>query len=217
VKTACRFLVPACMLLLCASFASAQSSADVSIGLGSAHVKANTGGIDDTTGLPCAIGSGSTCDTLPSLGGVFMSIGGDLMLNKRYGFGGEASFQPSRTAYGPVDYRETFYDINGIYVPLSEKRVAVQIQGGIGGARTGFSVSSTSCVGTSCTSQSQPLFSNNHFQVHAGVGLSLFVTEHIFIRPQFDLHYVPGLTNQFGSNIVPEGTVWLGYSFGSRN
>jgi hypothetical protein len=27
---------------------------------------------------------------------------------------------------------------------------------------------------------------------------------------------VPGLTNQFGSNVVPGGMVWLGYSFGDR-
>jgi hypothetical protein len=72
----------------------------------------------------------------------------------------------------------------------------LQLQGGVGGARTGFTVSQTSCV---------------------GAGVSFFVTEHVFIRPQFDLHYVPGLTDVFGSNIVPEGTVWLGYSFGSRN
>jgi hypothetical protein len=58
--------------------------------------------------------------------------------------------------------------------------------------------------------------SSGHFQVHVGVGVQLYVTEHIFIRPQFDLHYVPGFTQQFGSNLVPAGMVWLGYSFGDR-
>ena len=29
-------------------------------------------------------------------------------------------------------------------------------------------------------------------------------------------HYVPGLTNQFGSDAVPEAMVWVGYSFGER-
>ena len=128
------------------------------------------------------------------------------------------NLQPAKGAYGPLDYRQTFYDFNGIFVPLSEKRVSLQLQGGVGGARTGFTVSQTSCVGASiCTSQTVPVANNSHFQVHVGAGVSIFVTEHVFIRPQFDLHYVPGLTDVFGSNIVPEGTVWLGYSFGSRN
>jgi hypothetical protein len=39
----------------------------------------------------------------------------------------------------------------------------------------------------------------NHFQVHTGAGVSLFITDHVFIRPQFDVHYVPGFTGQFGS------------------
>jgi hypothetical protein len=26
----------------------------------------------------------------------------------------------------------------------------------------------------------------------------IYVTERVFIRPQFDYHYVPGLNNQFG-------------------
>jgi hypothetical protein len=43
------------------------------------------------------------------------------------------------------------------------------------------------------------------------------VTSHIFIRPQFDFHYVPGLNNQFGSNMVPQGTIWVGYAMGSRD
>jgi hypothetical protein len=58
--------------------------------------------------------------------------------------------------------------------------------------------------------------SSNHFQVHAGVGVQIFLTEHVFIRPQFDFHYVPGLTDQFGSNMVPAAMVWLGYSIGDR-
>ena len=52
--------------------------------------------------------------------------------------------------------------------------------------------------------------------VHAGVGVQIFVTEHVFIKTEFDFHYVPGLTDQFGSNMVPGGMVWLGYSWGDR-
>ena len=118
-----------------------------------------------------------------------------------------------------MQYRQDFYDFNAYLCAVNTKRVTLQLQGGIGGAHTGFAVNeSGSCVGTAvCTSaQAEPIGSSNHFQIHAGIGVSLFVTEHIFIRPQFDLHYAPGLTSQFGSNVVPEGMVWVGYNFGDR-
>ena len=89
--------------------------------------------------------------------------------------------------------------------------------GGIGDARTSFSFTQSGCVGTAvCTSQTEPVGAANHFDVHVGVGVQIFLTSHIFIRPQFDYHYVPGLTNQFSSNSVPGGTIWVGYNFGER-
>jgi hypothetical protein len=62
---------------------------------------------------------------------------------------------------------------------------------------------------------SQAYGSSNHFQVHGGAGINLFVTDSIFIRPQFDVHYLPNLT-QFGSKAVTEESVWVGYRFGSK-
>ena len=50
------------------------------------------------------------------------------------------------------------------------------------------------------------------FQVHAGAGVQVYLTEHVFIRPQFDLHYVPNFTNQFGSSMAPGAMVWIGYA-----
>ena len=139
------------------------------------------------------------------------------MLKKHFGIGAEANLQPAKSDYGPLQYRETFYDVNGIYAPINEKRVSLQLQGGLGGARTSFSFLQNSCVGTAvCSNTSQPVGNANHFQVHAGVGLQFFITQHLFVRPQFDLHYVPNLTQQFGSNTVPEGMIWVGYSFGER-
>jgi hypothetical protein len=64
-------------------------------------------------------------------------------------------------------------------------------------------------------SQSQYAQSANHLNVHGGVGVDIFVTDHIYVRPQFDVHYIPNLT-QFGSSVVLDGMVWLGYSFGDR-
>jgi len=91
----------------------------------------------------------------------------------------------------------------------------VRLQGGIGFARTGFSFNANSCVGSVvCTNETEPVGTANHFQVHFAAGVQIFVTEHIFVRPEFDFHYVPGLDNQFGSNAVPAGMVWVGYNLG---
>ena len=137
------------------------------------------------------------------------------MLQRHFGIGTELNFQPGKSDYGPLQYRQMFYDFNGIYAPVNDKRVKLQLEGGIGGARTGFSVTQNACVGTAvCSTSSQTVGTSTHFQVHAGIGVQFMLTEHVFIRPQFDFHYVPNLNQQFGGNAVPEGTVWVGYSFG---
>ena len=51
--------------------------------------------------------------------------------------------------------------------------------------------------------------------MHGGVAVQFYLTDHVFLRPQFDIHYVPNLT-QFGSNLVTSETLWLGYTFGSQ-
>jgi hypothetical protein len=211
-------------LLFAISFAHAQSAAEVNLGFGTFHDKAGTG-IDSNTGLACA--TGSTCTVPPALSGFFMGFGGTIMLTKHLGFGGEASLQPVKQNYStvydssgnayPLQSRQIFYDVDAVYAPVNQKKVMVRLVGGVGGASTRFSLTSSSCVGTAvCQNQTQPFGNANHFQVHAGVGVQYYLTEHIFIRPQFDLHYVPNFTDQFGSNIAPGAMVWIGYSMGDR-
>ena len=210
------------LLLFCIPLASAQSAFDVNIGFGTARVGSNGTGLDGAASTnafgACSLSSGDTlCLPTPGLSGFFLGLGGDVMLWKHFGVGAEVNLQPAKSNYGPLQFRQTFYDFNGIYAPVSEKRFQLQLQGGIGGARTGFSFAQNSCVGTAvCSNVSQPVGNSSHFQVHAAVGLQVYLTEHLFIRPQFDLHCVPNFTEQFGSNAVPEGTIWLGYNFGER-
>lgn len=229
-KRICRYLPILSLSLLSIPFASAQSSVDFMMGFGTAHDSAATNGLDNFDLSACSpIGSvsstsGGTCSSTPSLGGFFLGVGGDVIVWKNLGFGAEVAVQPGKSqfvnlsGYGPLNYRQTFYDFNAVYEPVHTKRISLQLQAGPGGAKTGFSINSSSCVGSACVNQTEPVVNSNHFQVHAGVGVSLFVTEHIFIRPQFDIHYVPNLTTQpgFGSNLVTAGMVWVGYNFGSR-
>ena len=216
-----RYLPLLAIPLLCTQFARAQAGVDINLGFGSFHAKANGGGIDSDLSPtnafgPCAPGSGDTfCQSLPSLGGFFLGIGGDVMFRKQFGVGANVDVQPARSNYGPLQYRETFVDFDGIYQPITTKRVSLKLAGGVGFARTGFSFNQSSCVGSVvCSSETLPVGSASHFLVHVAAGVQIYVTEHIFVRPEFDLHYVPGLDNQFGSNVAPGGMVWVGYNLG---
>jgi len=221
VRRICRYL-PLSLLLVCAQFATAQGAFDAYVGLGAAHVKSNGSGIDNLNSTnafgACDITSGDQyCQKTGALSGLFMTFGGDVMVQKHYGFGANVSLQPVKQDYGPMQDRQMFYDFDGIYAPLATKRVSLRLEGGIGGANTSFSYSQNSCVGTAvCSNSAQSIGSSSHFQIHAGVGIQFNVTEHVFIRPQFDYHYVPNLTQQFGSNSVPAGTIFIGYNFGEK-
>jgi opacity protein-like surface antigen len=212
----------ATLLMFGATFASAQTSFDLNLGFGSAWDTAASGGIDNAASPnafgSCAPGSGDPyCASLPSLNGFFLGFGGDLMLFKHLGAGFNASLQPTMQNYGPLQYRQAFYDFNAIYAPINTKRVSLRINGGIGAAHTGFAINESGCVGTAvCSNVTEPVGSSNHFDVTVGVGLQLYVTDHIFIRPEYDYHYANGLDNQFGHNYVSEAMVWVGYSFGER-
>jgi hypothetical protein len=215
VKRICRYLL---LLMLCsAPLARAQGPFNIALGFGSAQVPSNGLGIDINSFASCTPSATyTTCERNPALGRLFMGFDGDALLNKRFGFGGELTFQPVKGDYGPIQYRQEFYDFNGLYQPLSRKRLAVRLEGGIGGAHTGFSVSESSCVGIAvCSSQEEPVGSANHFQEHAGVGIQVYLTHSIFIRPQFDYRHVTGFDSQFGRDSVLQGSVWVGYNFGT--
>jgi opacity protein-like surface antigen len=208
VRRFCRHLALLVLPLLCLSAAYAQAGIDVNVGFGTNHAKSSGQSID-------TFGDGTLYRT-PSMGGFFLGLGGNLMLWKHLGVGAEVQLQPNKPDYAGLQARTTFWDINGIYQPVSAKRASLQLIGGIGGANMRFYYSSQYCSQFSgCSSQNQFLESSNHFQVHGGVGVQLYLTDHVFIRPQFDIRYVHNFF-QFGSNAVPGASVWLGYSLGDR-
>ena len=208
--------LPFALVLFCAPLAHAQSSFDVALGFGSQRDKATGLGIDSTTFLSCTPSPTSpTCLGTPALSGLFMGFQGDAMLNKHIGFGGEINFQPSKGNYGPLQFRQLFYDFGGLYAPINSKRFQLRVEGGIGGAHTGFSFLQTSCVGVAvCQSYAQSVGASNHFQVHVGAGVQVYVKGHFFVRPEFDFRQVPGFTSQFGTDHVLGGSIWFGYNFG---
>jgi hypothetical protein len=196
----------------------AQSSIEASVGFGTANASATGLGIENGSSTnafgSCVPGASDlSCQSTPKLNGLFMNIAGDIMFTQHFGAGAEISLRPAKGDYGPLQYRQTFTDANLLYAPITRKRWGIQLQGGIGSARTSFSFSQSSCVGTAvCVNQSQAVGAENHFQFHTGAGVEVFMNNHIFVRPQFDYHYVNNFTQQFGSNSVPMFMVSVGYS-----
>jgi hypothetical protein len=229
VKRSFLLLLLFCSLFLSLPFANAQSGAvDLSFGLGTVHDKATGSGIDANSLLSCSPSTDSSCALTSHLAGVMLGFSGNYMLTKRFGAGAEVSFQPSKQNYAVLSQasatsvgenlqsRLTFYDFNGIYQPVKTKRAALQLSGGIGGTNLKFydNLSANNALVGSFNSSSF-LTSANHFQLHVAVAVPIYVKDHFFIRPQFDLHYVPNFI-QYGRNSVVQGMVWVGYSFGEQ-
>jgi len=225
------FLLTALFLPL----AHAQYGFDFGLGFGAIQDSANGSGTEGNPAVtypynytPCTIGSDATCIANDKLSGFTMSIGGNVMAWKHFGIGAEVNFQPSKSnyvAFPPIteeslpaitiQSRLTLYDFNGIYQPVRTKRAAFQVIGGVGGANLRFYEAGTTGSTIGASNFSEYFGSNNHFQVHGGVAVQIYLTDHVFLRPQFDVHYVPNFV-QYGRNVVTSETVWLGYTFGSQ-
>ena len=97
-----RYLPLFCLAALVAPMARAQSSFDVQVGAGTAYSKAT----------PVNFGSIGTFSS-GKMDGVFLAVGGNLMLFKRLGFGVEAILQPNKPDYAEIfKARTTFWDMN---------------------------------------------------------------------------------------------------------
>ena len=153
------------------------------------------------------------------MGGAFGVIGADVMIWPHLGFNFEDAFRFAQASYLPnagLNARPSFYDFNAVYQPLaSDSRIVPVIEGGVGGAKVSIYYNQQACaIPSICLNQSSFLASANHFQVHGGLGVKLYVRGSMFIKPQVDFHYAPNLNQQYGSNFVPQYTVSVGYTFG---
>jgi hypothetical protein len=197
------------LILATVTCAKAQS-ASASFALGTATDGSNNQSLD-TYG-----------DVGPSLGGLFMTIAGDVMVKPTIGFGAEYSFHADQTNYAyqaGVNYRPDFYDFNAVLHPLGDKsaRVVPEFQGGLGGVNMKFYETETGCaVAGVCSTLNEYIASSNHFQLHFAGGVRFFITHNLYIKPQIDVHWVNNF-QEFNSGWVPEYTAAIGYSFGGTH
>jgi Outer membrane protein beta-barrel domain len=206
------------LLLTSVKYASAQGISAY-FGLGSASDSATT----STGCAPQNVFDSFTgfCEAAPTMGGVFGVFGADYMIQPHLGVNGEYAFRFAQAPYLPaagLNARPAFYDFNAVYQPFpAGKRIVPELLGGIGGARVSLYFSQQICAtSTVCTTQSAFFASANHFQLHGGLGVKLYVKPNLFIKPQFDAHWVHNLSQQFGRDFVPQYTVSVGYTFGQH-
>jgi hypothetical protein len=194
----------------------AQNGLDVYFGVGTMQDSSNGTSIDTfNTGNVGPANTPGYFNT-PKLTGTFGKAGADFMFTPHFGVGGEADFRFSQGNYAGLNYRPTFYDFYGIYQPTHHGRIVPEIIGGIGAVNLKFYANQQYCDAfAGCSTSNYYLESSNHFQVHVGVGVSIYLTQHIFLRPQVDAHYVNNFY-QFGSNWVPEYSASIGYRFGEH-
>jgi hypothetical protein len=234
VKRTFRYLPLLLASASCIPYAAAQSTFDFNMGFGAVQDKSSSSGIDENpvSGIffSCQQSTDPTCIKTSNLSGFMLGFGGNLMLWKHFGVGANVSFQLPQQTYAvfqqqnvstqtpgiSIKTRMTLYDFDGIVQPYRSKKLGLQFIGGIGGANLKFyEAESATDVLSGSSNVSEYFESANHFQVHGGVGVQLYVTDHFFLRPQFDAYYVNNL-NQFGSKLVTQEAVWVGYSFGGQ-
>ena len=199
------FAVLAILLFGSLHMAKAQS-ASVYFGLGTAR--------DSSNGQPIDTFGDGTLFSTPRMGGLFETIGGDVMFKPSFGVGFETSFQSQRN-YAGLNYRPLFYDVNAIYAPvIGQRKIVPEFQAGLGAVNLRFYENQSYCDSFGgCSSQNYYLESSNHFQLHLAGGVRFYVKGGIFVKPQVDVHWVNNFF-QFGSSWVPQYSMAIGYTFG---
>ena len=153
--------------------------------------------------------------TTPKMGGLTSDIGGLFMFSKHVGASADLSWRDTSAAYAGLNYRPFFYNFDAVYEPIKTKRFVPELRAGLGGVNLSYSYNSTYCDQfAGCSNSTQPVESSHHFQVDMQAAARIYMTNHIFLRPAVEAHYVNNFF-QFGSNWVPSASVGIGYTFGS--
>jgi hypothetical protein len=200
-----RFIVPFIGIAAGIQLAQAQSF-NAYYGVGTAIDTSSKQQIDTFgTGIPF---------TTPKLGGLTSDIGASFMFSKHFGAAADLSWRDSSAAYAGLNYRPFFYNFDAVYEPVKSKRIVPELRAGLGGVNLSYSFNQQACDAfVGCSSSNQPVESSHHFQVDMQAAARIYFTNHLFVRPAVEAHYVNNFF-QFGSNWVPQYSVGVGYSFG---
>ena len=145
-------------------------------------------------------------------GGFYPSVGGDLIfLPHNLGISAQVAWRGSLMNYGGYGLRPIFYDFNLAWEPVAPgSTIRPDFNVGIGAESLRLYTGQYTCNFLSgCTNYS----SNNHFMQHVGVGVKIYVTQHIFLRPAVDYYHIDN-NAEFGINSVWQAGIGVGYTLG---
>ena len=189
------WLLSAGLLVPIAGFAHAQE-VDITLG-GSTLFSSRSSSVSQAFQAP------------PLKGGVYPSIGAEVLFGNHFGFSAETVFRYRKGLYnGDQLFRPVFYDFNGLYARSVRKRITGELMAGVGGETVLFYNEST------CQSGTCPSFVNaNHLMFHAGAGVRYYLLGRLFVRPE--AHYYRIINNnEFHSGNILRLGASIGYTFG---
>jgi hypothetical protein len=195
----------ALLVLFVSAISARAQSGSIYVGFGTAT--------DSSIGSINTLNGGVQYST-PTLGGLFDTVGGDVIFFHNLGAGIEYSFLNGRSSYAGLNYRPAFYDVNAVYQPFgSSRRLIPEIQGGVGRASLRFYYTPAFCLGYAlgCRSNTAQATGTNYLEIHGAGGVRYYLYKSLFIRPQVDVRWVHNFA-YFGRSVVPEFTVAIGYT-----
>jgi len=149
----------------------------------------------------------------PKLGGGFYpSVGGDLIfLPHGLGVGAQVAWRASQQNYFGVGARPVFYTFNAVWNPVAPGAVfRPDLAVGIGADNLRIYQGIITCGSfTGCTNHT----SNNHLILHAGAGVKVYFSEHLFLRPSVDFYNIKN-NQEYGVPAAWQVGLALGYTLG---
>lgn len=114
-------------------------------------------------------------------GGLYPSIGATLWLVHGLGVNGEVAWRGGTTYYYGVPIRLIFYDFNLAWNPISISRsIKPDLYVGLGADSLRAYEGEYICTTFSCSDY----VSSTHGDLHLGADVKVYVTEHLFVRPE---------------------------------
>lgn len=142
-------------------------------------------------------------------GGVYPSVGADVILRHNLGFNGEVAWKGGRGLYeGFQPYRPILIDFNGVWAPRFN-HIGVIAEAGFGAADTRFYQPVLQCSFLGCTN----FTSSTHLLGHLGGGLRFYVHGPLYIAPEAHVYFIRN-NFEFASAHTTRYGINIGYTFG---
>ena len=157
--------------------------------------------------------TGTSANGLPKLGGgLFMNAGGDIIfLPHNLGVGMQVAWRAKQELYAGAVVRPLYYDLNLVWQPVAPgSAIRPDFELGFGAQSLRFYTGTYSC---STFGGCSDYVSSNHLMLHAAVGVKVYITQHIFIRPALDFYNIRH-NYEYGVPSAFQPGISIGYTLG---